>query len=311
MFKECHKCVEGLECVDDYASLKSGYWWKWRNNTYKDRYRDFIANLLRTLPALDDASVLYPYPMPTPYKCPIEESCKGGLDSPCVTGYEGPLCAVCSSGHYKQLQTCKQCPSREMMVGQLSIIVAILVVVVVFVALTRKRKASKDQDHSVIDMFLSKLKIVIGFYQVTYGLLEAFSYIKWPDSLQVIGEYSGILQMNLLQVAPMHCFFPGLKVDAFGDLFAVMAINAAAIGVSAVAYMLHKVNILRKVNRDEEEKSRGISQMKELVCRNLFFFLYVTYLSTCTKTANVLPLVCRRLCRDEKDEFCHEYLKAD
>lgn len=37
MFKECHKCEHGLECKDDYATLKPGYWWKWRNDSYKDR----------------------------------------------------------------------------------------------------------------------------------------------------------------------------------------------------------------------------------------------------------------------------------
>ena len=45
--------------------------------------------------------------------------------------------------------------------------------------------------------------------------------------------------------------------------------------------------------------------------RNLFFFLYVTYLNTCTTTANVLPLACQTLCRDEKEESCSKFLKAD
>ena len=42
-----------------------------------------------------------------------------------------------------------------------------------------------------------------------------------------------------------------------------------------------------------------------------FFLLYVTYLSTCSKTANVLPPACRTLCRDDKEKHCSEYLKAD
>ena len=45
--------------------------------------------------------------------------------------------------------------------------------------------------------------------------------------------------------------------------------------------------------------------------KNLFFFLYATYLSTCSKTASVLPFACRKPCRDEKEELCSEYLKAD
>jgi len=197
------------------------------------------------------------------------------------------------------------------MLGQLSIIAAILFMIFVFLVWTSKRKAKKDQKYSLIDMFLSKLKIVIGFYQVTYGLLEAFSYIKWPDSLEVIGKYSGILQMDVLQIAPIQCLFPGLNVDAFGNLFATMTINAVVIGFSGVAYGVRKVIILRTKRLDDEMKSTEVSETKALLFRNLFFFLYVTYLNTCYKTANVLPLVCRTLCRDDKEQMCNKYLKAD
>ena len=243
--------------------------------------------------------------------CPMEGSCKGGLDSLCKNGYKGPLCGVCSSGYYKQLQTCKKCPSKKLMVGQLSIIAVMLLITVAVLVWTSKKKIKKDRDCSVIDMFLSKLKIVIGFYQVTYGVLEAFSYIKWPDSLQVIGEYSEIFQLNILQIAPAHCLFLGLPSDAFGNLFAMMAINATVFGLSFVTYEVRRMIILRTEIMDEETKSLEISQTKELVSKNLFFFLYVTYLSTCSKTANVLPFACRSICRDEKEDICNKYLKAD
>ena len=312
MFEKCHKCGNGgLECKNDSASLKPGYWWKWRNETLKDRYRDFIKNLFKARPSSDGYLVGYPHPIPKPYRCPREESCKGDLDSLCENGYEGPLCGVCSLGHYKQMNTCKLCPRKRWIVGQLSIIGVALLIIVAALVWISKRKINKGQRLSLIDMVLSKLKIVIGFYQVTYGLVEAFSYIKWPDSLEVIAKYSEILQMNVLQFTPLHCLFPGSQVDAFGSLFAMMAINIVAIGLFGTAYAVRKVIILKKAGLEDEEKSRKISETKELVYRNLFFFLYVTYLSTFSKTANVLPLVCQKLCRDEKDESCSEYLKAD
>ena len=312
LFAECHKCGQGgLFCEDDYASLRSGHWWQWRNETYKHRYIYFIKNLLASQPLLDESSIQYPYPIPTPYKCPVEQSCKGGLDSPCENGYEGPLCAVCSSGYYKQLQTCTECPSKKWIVGQLSIIGATVLIIIALLAWKSKGKVKKEGETHLIDMFFSKLKIVIGFYQVTNGLLETFSYIKWPGSLEVIAKYSGILQMNLLQIAPVHCLFPGIQVDAFGELCLIMAINFAFIGVSGIVYAIRTMMILRNRNLEDEEKSNKISQTKELVYRNLFFFLYVTYLSTCFKTASVLPFACRKLCRDEKEELCSEYLKAD
>ncbi|XP_078351300.1 uncharacterized protein LOC144636032 [Oculina patagonica] len=313
MFEECHKCASqgGLQCKDDYASLKPGYWWKWSNQTYKERYLYFIKNLLASPPLLDDFSVQYPYPIPTPYKCPVEKSCEGGLDSPCQNGYEGPLCAVCSTGYFKQLQICTPCPSKRWIVGQLSIVMAVLLAIIAFLVWTNKRNSKKGEGRQLIDMFFSKLKIVIGFYQVTYGLLEAFSYIKWPGSLQVIAKYSGILQMDFLQIAPIHCIFPGLHVDAFGNLLVIMSMNAAVIGISGLVFGIRKAIILNSKNCGEVEKLGKVSQAKETAYRNLFFFLYVTYLSTCSKTASVLPLACRKICSDEKEEFCYKYLKAD
>ena len=149
---------------------------------------------------------------------------------------------------------------------------------------TSRKNAQRVGDYSLIDKFLSKVKIVIGFYQVTYGLLETFSYIKWPNSLQVVGKYSGVLQMNVLQIAPVHCLYQGLQVDAFGNLFFMMAMNAAAIGLSGIAYGIRKVMIVRNESIDKEEKSRKLSETKDLLYRNVFFFLYTTYLGTCSMT---------------------------
>ena len=312
MFKECHKCEEGLECKDDYAYLKSGFWWRWRNDSYKGRYIEFIRNLQASQPNLGRDDVRYPYDIPIPYRCPLEKSCKGGLDSTCRDGYSGPLCSVCSFGYYKQLQTCKRCPSNAWIAGQLSIIAILISIIIAVSVWTSKGKNKKDEgEGSLIDTFLSKIKIAIGFYQVTYGILEAFSYIKWPDSLQVIGTYSEILQLNILQMAPVHCLSSGLKVDAFGNLFAIMSINASVIVVALIAYGVRTLVISRKIHLEDEDKVAKVSQAKELVYRNLCFFLYVTYLSTCSKVANVLPLVCRSLCRDKNDWSCSKYLRAD
>ena len=302
MFDKYHKCVGGLKCKDDYASLKSGYWWEWRNKTQKDRYRHFIANLLAFSPALDTSSVQYSFPIPTPYRCPREESCQGGLESPCEIGYEGPLCHVCSPGYYKQLETCIQCPSKKWMVGQLSIIAVIAIIVTLVSLWTSKRNKRKGEKYSLMDMFFSKLKILIGFYQVTHGLLQAFSYIEWPGSLQVIAKYSGILQMDLLQIAPMGSLVTRLQVNAFGSLLAIMAINATVIGVSLAIYGVHKAIILLSRNLKNDDRSRKILEIKELVFRNLFFFLFVTYLCTCAQTTRVLPIACQKLCRMKKKQ---------
>ena len=312
MFERCFKCgQEGLKCQDDYASLKFGYWWEWRNKTHQDRYNLYIKNLLASSPKLDTFHVQYPYPIPTPYMCPAEESCKGGLDSSCNSGYEGPICSVCIAVYYKQLKICTRCPSKKIIAGQLSaILVTVLIIIAVLVWQGRKR-FQKEEEGLLIDKFLSKVKIVIGFYQVTYGLLDVFSCIEWPGSFETIARYSGFLQLNMLQMAPIQCLIPGLHLDAFGSLFALMAINVAIFCCAFSAYGIHKLLIARNCDLRNDEKSRRVSQFKELVYRNLFFFLYLTYLCTCYKTISVLPPACTTLCRDDKEELCPKFLKAD
>ena len=306
------ECGREFQCKNEYASLKPGYWWRWRNKTRRDRYSVFITNLLSPWPAVGEDDVQYPYPLPIPYKCPRKESCEGGLDSTCKEGYSGPLCSVCTQGYYKQLHQCKRCPSRAWIVGQLSIIAAVFFIITAVCIWTNKRKSKKDEEVlSLIDTFLSKVKIAIGFYQVTHGLLEAFSYVEWPASMRVISKYSEVLQLNVFQMTPVHCLIPGLQADAFGNLFAIMTINAAIIVFAGGVYGVNKMIIASNGSLKAEEKSLKISQIKETVYRNLFFFLYITYLSTCSKTATVLPLACRELCRDQREELCLEYLKAD
>ena len=90
-----------------------------------------------------------------------------------------------------------------------------------------------------------------------------------------------------------------------------MVVNSFLVGISGLSYRVYKAKILKRQSLEDAEKSRRLKQTKELVYRYLFFFLYVTYLSTCSKTAAVLPLACQELCRDENEEFCKKYLKAD
>ena len=73
----------------------------------------------------------------------------------------------------------------------------------------------------------------------------------------------------------------------------------------------HKAKILLNRSLKSDDKSRQISEIKTFVFRNLFFFLYVTYPSTCAQTARVFPTACQKLCRDDREEMCLNYMKAD
>ena len=313
MFEGCEPCAKhhGFKCKNDSFSLEPGYWWKWENETYKEHFKSFRDALSKNSSAEKNSTFQYPYPLPQSHRCPRPESCLGGMDSNCSEGYEGPLCDVCQHGYYKQLKTCRKCPSKNWMIGQLCLIAAAIFVITVVIAWRSKKQIKKKKGRSLGDLILSKMKIVIGFYQVTFGVIEAFAFIKWPESLTFIGKYSEILQLNVLQIAPIHCLFPNLKVDAFGRLYAILSINAAVIIFGFIFYGIRKVLIIRKTLENEEQKVKKISETKRMVYKAVFFLLYVTYLSTCSKTANVLPLSCRTICYTENTTQCEKFLRAD
>ena len=313
MFKGCEACAlyDGFKCTNDSFYLEEGYWWKWENETNKELFISFRDALSKNSSVDKNSIFEYPYPLPQPHKCPRPESCLGGMDSNCSEGYEGPLCDVCRHGYYKQLKTCRKCPSKSWMIGQLCLIAAAILLITVVVAWRSKKQIKKKKDRSLGDLILSKLKIVIGFYQVTSGVIEAFAFIKWPESLTFIGEYSEMLQLNLLQIAPIHCLFANLKVDAFGRLYAILSINAAVIIFGFTFYGIKKALITRKTLESQEEKAKKISETKQTAYKAVFFVLYVTYLSTCSKTANVLPLACRAICYTENETQCETFLRAD
>ena len=57
MFEKCEQCGRELQCQDEYAILKPGYWWRWKNKTYRDRYIFFVAKLLESSPALGEDDI--------------------------------------------------------------------------------------------------------------------------------------------------------------------------------------------------------------------------------------------------------------
>ena len=313
MFNSCEPCArfDGFECENESFSLLPGHWWKWDNETTKDHFISFRHSLSENLPAENLSVIEYPYPLPRSYKCPRLESCLGGMESNCSEGYQGPLCEVCRHGYYKQLKMCTKCPSKSWMIGQLCIIAAVIIVIAVVVVWRSKKQMKKKTGRRLGDLILSKMKIIIGFYQVTFGVVEAFAFIKWPDSLTFIGKYSEILQLNVLQIVPIHCLYPNLKVDAFGRLYAILSTNTAIIILGFAVYGIRKVLITRKAFESQEDKVKKISETKQMTYRAVFFFLYVTYLSTCSKTVSVLPLGCRTLCYMENEEDCDAFLRAD
>ena len=311
-FGPCEKCPStGLNCVDESVSLKQGYYWHWDLEINKRTYEAFAQNLKIESDSYWRNTSSYNGTLPKPYQCPRAKSCEGGLESKCAKGYTGQLCEVCEGNYYKRALACKLCPSGTWVIVQLSLLgVAVLVLIIILIWSGRRRKSNDNSGKRLmVDILLARLKIVIGFYQVTSGIIEGFAYIKWPSSLAIIGDYTEVIQLNILSFVPLHCLFPSWKQNAISKMYLMLGSNASVILFAVVSFWIRKLFLLWSINKEQSSKRRiELSTTKEFLYRNVFLFLFITYPSTCSAILRIFPLACHELCSESS---CTQYLKAD
>ncbi|XP_031561932.1 uncharacterized protein LOC116297781, partial [Actinia tenebrosa] len=164
-FGKCAACPIGYQCKNETINLLPGFYWIWKSKENKQNYIMFSTKLQEEHKDLNNSWHTFNGSIPKAYPCPFIGSCKGGIDSKCFNGYEGPLCAICSKGYYRMFSGCNKCPTLYLFVGQCCA-VAIVAGILVF-AIIKDKKSNRANRRSVSDTVFSSFKIVIGFYQVT------------------------------------------------------------------------------------------------------------------------------------------------
>ena len=215
---------------------------------------------------------------------------------------------MCEGNYYKRVVACKLCPSGPWVIVQLSLLsVAVLVLIIILIWSGRRKKNNRKRP--MVDIFLARLKIVIGFYQVTSGIIEGFVYVKWPSSLSIIGDYAEVIQLNILSFVPLHCLFPSWKQNAISKMYVMLGTNAGVILFAVISFWFRKLFLLWSIKKEQSSKRRiKLSTTKEFLYRNVFLFLFITYPSTCSAILRILPLARHKLCTESS---CTQYLKAD
>ncbi|XP_031564441.1 putative leucine-rich repeat-containing protein DDB_G0281931 [Actinia tenebrosa] len=246
----------------------------------------------------------YSLGIPKAYECPVAEACKGGLDSECSLGYEGPLCAVCSKGFYMLASTCRKCPSLPWIIAQVVLITVIITGLLIFMI---KEKKSKSNKRSLSDAMTARLKIVIGFFQVTSGTISGFSFIKWPDVMISAIKYAELLQMNLLQIAPPQCLTRSLKTDIHVKLMLILVFNSTVVFLGLLYYYIKTRSNSRNGEVDDNIKCSAQQQC----FRAIFLILFISYPLTSSHIFMVLPEACQKICTSTEDNSCSYYLKSD
>ena len=168
--------------MNETIDLAPGFFWVWMNKESQQQYEAFKDDLMTTNTKYRIKS--FGGNIPNSYACPVADSCLGNVIHKCSKGYQGPLCAVCGKGYFKVLTKCRECPTLPWIIGQItmaSLGMAILVVIVLW----EKKKDPNNPSRTLTDIFLARLKIVIGFYQVSSATFDCI----FVHSLAWTGRY--------------------------------------------------------------------------------------------------------------------------
>ena len=309
-FGACQPCPsEGLLCRNETVKLRAGFFWRWESKKSLDLYQNFTTNLMIFNDSYNTEQATYNGSFPTAYACPVPESCLGGMESKCADGYQGPLCAVCSKGYYRLVSTCRKCPTLPWLIGRVFLVAVILAFVIGSLLIGRRRK--NESGRSVTDILLARLKIVIGFYQVTSGTLTSFSHVNWPDALISVINYAQIVQLNLLQIVPVHCFNNELKVDTYSTFLMFTTVNILGVALFVVVYFISKVYNIRRSDLDDKGLKRANSSSKEQCYRCIFVLLFLTYPALSAQILQMLPAACHEICMAAQGKNCEAFLRFD
>ena len=289
--------------------LNPGFYWKWASKDVRTLYENFTRNLQVKSKRYDRTLVKFNQQLPKVYACPIAGSCLGGMKSSCSEGYEGFLCGVCSQGYHKVISSCQKCPTVGWNIG--GIVLAVFLLFLIILPLVFGRKMRGKSGRSVTDVVLARLKILVGFYQVLSGTLDAFSYIEWPNLLLQLGQYAKFLHLNLLQIASLNCFMTNAKVNLYTSLLLSLVIITAALIIFFAYFYTRKLYLCKQKDITDHERENLISASKELSFRYAFLLMFILYPTLCGQVLQILPPSCQNICVDNKEKTCRSFLRAD
>lgn len=306
-FGPCTFCTKGYVCDKENVDLAAGFFWVWESRKYQENYEIFKKDL--GMENLTYEQRAFKGVIPQAYACPLAESCFGGILSKCAVGYTGPLCAVCEKRYFNMMAKCRKCPSPSWIIAQI-VLTLLALCIIIFIILWEKKKRTNDSSRSLTDIFLARLKIVIGFYQVSSSTFESFSYISWPGPIITMMRYAKIVQLNLLQIVPLNCLNDKITINAYSYFLTSIIMTAVVITFGfLVQFILNHYKAANSSKRKDKDELKH-RQYKEKCYRFLFLILFITFPSTCSQIIKMLPVACHTICSSEGMN-CKSYLRAD
>lgn len=327
-FGACKRCRQkGYVCRRDYPQLDKGYWMTWNgtvsgNTSCKDDFQAFISNLENYNTDYDEKTMQYKCQLPIPVKCPISDSCNGGIDASCSIEYTGALCAVCSQGYHRQFDRCIKCPNIEVVILEILAYVALFILLCLIVSWADKVTAGSEGSstqrvekcqRTLADSVISSIKIMIGFYQILLSILHAFRHVNWPVTLSKAVSVMDYIQFQMIRIPSFRCIKANWNINLITEFWFLLFSTLTVPLLSLCVFLIRSCYIYgNELNILEFRRKRYLCGRNCI--RFTALFLFTTYSLTSTKIAQVLPVSCHSFCTAEDKGVCLQvlsYLHSD
>ncbi|KAJ8048598.1 Carboxypeptidase N subunit 2 [Holothuria leucospilota] len=324
-FGPCHPCFQGLNCSagQDYRSLSEGYYWNW---TFPDanitEYINFVANL-DTLSMSYDNNTSYRLQIPRVYKCPNPSSCVndvkeyGSVIGKCATGYTGWMCRKCKPGFSAIMNNCFRCPNMVYLLSQIFFLTCLCTVIFYIICWKfRERRGNKKVRRGSTSIFVSRVKITLGFYQVMGEFWRSLHGVQWTGNLQVVGDFLNLIEINVMKILIRpNCFHHKVVINPQTEFVIAMFVLISFVIGPFVIYSAYKlcnlIKVLLKAQNHDANNQPTSHRVKASLLTFVIVALFVLYPQICRTVFQLYPLACKTFCLDMNNKHCIKVLRSD
>ena len=317
-FGACEQCLhDGFKCVRDYPQLKEGFWMTWNGTgSCKREFKSYMYNLETFNNDYDRNTMNFTCQLPVPIKCPKPGSCHGGIDSNCSSGYTGVLCGVCSKGYLSHFTRCVKCPKIYLVILKwigLMVIFIILCFAVSeksdndYVGSKRTQRFDDDENRTMVEIFTSSFKILIGFYQTLIRVITAYRGINWPENMIAITSIMKYVEFEIISIPSLRCINPKWAIDAVEEFWLSLSVFLG-FPIICLMYFLAKSCHLHCKETYSMNVRRRISLCAINCTRIAALFMFISYPIISTRIMHVLPSSCRVICTAYRNSSCLHYI---
>ncbi|XP_071852174.1 uncharacterized protein [Apostichopus japonicus] len=320
-FKRCSVCLEeGLDCSQDYKALLPGYYWNWTfPNASLMEYSNYVLNLQTENVNYEQSTVEYKQLIPRVFACSRPENCMNnnsyevdGIAGSCAVGYRGWLCSKCVRGYYSVLGFCLPCPHIVWVCFEISMTVCIFILFLGFVIVKNKKQKCSEEGRTIADIVLSRVKIVLGFYQVVGELFEAFHSVSWAGVLHYVGKWISVLEFNILKlIVKPDCLHEKLSLNPKLQFKIAVLFPLVVILIAFAFEQSVRVYFKYKKRYDGHNLTFRLAETRSALSTCVLLIIFVTYPATCDIIFSLYPGACDTFAVYKGNDITITLLRAD